>query len=91
MLLLLSLVLIFAIIYYLWSPEIENYKQCRGCDDDIRMLDGGMTVYNPYVWPYSGTEHPDSLYQLPATEQVCYGFKNSPMTHSNTPDHVILM
>ena len=85
----LLIVLIFVLIWITMDP-VEKYKTCRDCSDDIRMLDGGMVVKNPYVWPYSGTEDIDKIYQLPTAEKICYGFSDKPLIHMSVPDNVIL-
>lgn len=72
------------------SPLKENYTQCYTCNDDYRMLDGGMVVSNPYIWPYSGTRDVDRIYQLGDVYKMPFGFSNEPLIHNNTPDHVIL-
>jgi len=69
---------------------IEGYKSCLNCDDDIRMLDGGNVVQNPYIWPYSGTADVGKIYQMNPEDQRCFGFRDEPLIHLNTPDHVIL-
>lgn len=70
-------------------PLSEGYKSCMSCNDDYRMLDGGMVVVNPYVWPFSGTECISGLYK-PAMAAK-FDFKDRPMIHHTQPDHVILM
>ncbi len=75
---------------YITADPVENYKSCLNCDDDIRMLDGGNVVQNPFIWPYSGTADVGKIYQMNPEDRMCYGFKDEPLIHLNTPDHVIL-
>lgn len=77
-------------IYYFASASAEHYKSCLDCDDDIRMLDGGNVVLNPYIWPYSGTADVGRIYQMNPEDRMCFGFKDEPLIHLNMPDHVIL-
>ncbi len=85
------IVIILLYNYNVGSTLTENYRQCCNCDDDYRMLDGGMIVSNPYIWPYSGTEDVDRVYQMDQRVKADFGFKREPLIHMTTPDHVILM
>lgn len=90
----LGLIIVFVILIaiLLRQPDKkENYTQCYTCDDDYRMLDGGMVVSNPYIWPYSGTRDVPRIYQLGDQYKAGFGFRQEPMIHQTIPDHVILM
>lgn len=81
------------VLLFMWQrqQQTEGYKSCLDCDDDIRMTDGGTAVKNPFIWPYSGTADVDRMYQMNPSEKPCFGFKDEPMIHLTTPDHVLLM
>lgn len=83
------IIIVLIYMWYTYTPA-ENYKSCLNCDDDIRMLDGGSVVQNPYIWPYSGTADVGRIYQMNPEDRMCFGFKDEPLIHLTTPDHIIL-
>jgi len=89
--LIIVIVIILAFWYYQQTLITEKYTQCFTCDDDYRMLDGGMVVSNPYIWPYSGTRDVPRIYQLGDQYKGGFGFRQEPMIHQTVPDHVIMM
>jgi hypothetical protein len=68
---------------------VENYKSCRDCGNDSVAANGTIVV-NPFVWPYSGSQCVDDLYILNKDTGVDIGTGKGPLTHLNTPDHVIM-
>lgn len=98
--LVLGVVVILLILWYLGSIDAgvkkwfsaaaaEGYRSCRDCDGYL-MPANGITVINPFVWPYSGTQCIDDLYILNKDVGLDLGFRSGPVTHLNTPDHVVL-
>jgi hypothetical protein len=89
---LLLLIIIILLVWYLVSnkmiPGTESYRSCRDCDGNV-IAKNGTTVLNPFVWPYSGTQCVDDLYILNQDTGIDIG-SDVPMSHRNTPDHVIL-
>lgn len=69
-------ILIIAIVAY--AQLREGFRSCYDCDH--RPLNkNGVTVLNPFIWPYSATECVDSLY----LENTKVQAPKSP----NVPDH----
>jgi len=85
--LLLGVVAIIAIYY--WYDNIEHYGPCKDCDG-YKMPRNGVSVLNPYVWPYSGTQCVDDLYILNKDTGTDFNFASGPLTQASAPDHVIL-
>lgn len=85
-----GILIIVLIIWLFFYRDVENYRQCYSCSDDYRMLDGGMVVSNPFIWPYSGTQDVGKIYQLSDAMQSDFGFTDEPLIHLNTPDHVLM-
>jgi hypothetical protein len=85
--------LIVIVIWFLYNsngntkPVAEDYRACFGCDDDYRMIDGGMSVINPVIWPYSATNDINNLY---GPKRHLFGFTSQPLIHQFTPDHVVM-
>lgn len=67
----------------------EEFQACYQCDK--RMPINGVSVLNPFVWPYSGTPHVDDLYILNHDSGVDLGFTGGPLYSLNTPDHIELI
>lgn len=88
MVLLISVIIIALLI--IWFTRYEGYRSCRDCYG-LYMPKNGMSVLNPFVWPYSGTQCIDDLYIINKDSGVDLGFKHPPLTHLNTPDHVELV
>lgn len=78
---------IFVLFILFVSPE--GFRDCDDCDK--KMPSTGVSVINPFVWPYSGTSHVDDLYILNHDNGVDLGFKTGPLYSLNTPDHVELV
>jgi hypothetical protein len=74
---------------YFADGAAESFGPCYGDCGDERMP-YGITMLNPYVWPYSGTVCPDELYFQHEASGSNIGLDQPPLTHLNTPDHVIL-
>jgi hypothetical protein len=67
----------------------ESYRSCRDCDG-YSMAANGTPVLNPFIWPYSGTRCVDDIYILGHDAGIDIGTGTGPLTHLNSPDHVIL-
>ena len=67
----------------------ENYRSCRDCDN-LHMPPNGLSVLNPFIWPYSGTSCVDDMYILNKDTGVDIGTEVGPLTHLSAPDHVVL-
>lgn len=80
------LVLIIILVALIYSTE--RFRSCRDCEGGVAA--NGTIVVNPFIWPYSGTQCVDELYALNKDSGVDIGTKRGPLTHLNTPDHVIL-
>ena len=83
-------------IWYVVSGRLEGFRSCRYCADQ-KLSKKGTLVLNPYVWPYSGTECIDSIYDAEhltsadnSADYTPKDFGNGPLVHLNTPDHVEL-
>lgn len=85
--LLLMIVILLLVIYY--TTPREPYRSCRDCDG-YAMAPNGTPVLNPFIWPYSGTQCVDDVYILGKDAGVDIGTGITPLTHLNSPDHVIL-
>lgn len=86
----LLVIVIFLIALYLSDVyPMEKYRSCRDCDDYV-MAPNGTPVLNPFIWPYSGTRCVDDVYILSKDAGVDIGTAITPLTHLNSPDHVIL-
>lgn len=69
---------------HLWltiPDRAEHYAGCSSCPSAI--VDGGYTVLNPYVYPYSATTCIDTLYRAPKPD-----FLRDPVFFPSVPDHV---
>lgn len=66
----------------------ETFIPCNDCDQ--RMPRNGISVLNPFVWPYSGAQSIDNLYSLGRSSGVDFGFNAPAPTHLSTPDHALL-
>lgn len=59
---------------------------CGGCDG-YKLPSQGLTVINPFIWPYSATGCTDVLYELDRGSNIDFGFP--PLGQAqNTQDHV---
>lgn len=81
--------LIVVVILLVCFASSEEFRECYWCES--RMPVNGVSVLNPYVWPYSGTNHVDDLYILNHDAGVDLGFAGGPLYSLNTPDHVELI
>jgi hypothetical protein len=86
------ILIVLIVIQYCDQPIVakaptEDYRACFGCNDDYRMIDGGMSVINPVIWPYSATTNIDPLY---SSKKQLFGFTNQPLINQFTPDHVVM-
>ena len=76
-----------------WSwadiPFMESFRSCSGCDG--RMYPSGMSVLNPFMYPYSGVSCVDDMYIFNHDNGLDLGFPKGPLTHLSTPDHVELV
>ena len=94
----LGLMIAFSIAAVIWlgitvSSSKEPFRSCTDCDKTgaaDRIPTGGMTVLNPFVYPYSGTSCVNDLYVLHNDADVDLGSDLGPLTHLNTPDHVAM-
>lgn len=64
----------------------EHYLPCNSCDN-TKIPSSGVTVLNPFIWPYSATSCLDGMYMQKEIDKLASG--DVPLTSSNTPDHVI--
>ena len=69
--------------------SIENYSPCMDCDG-YKIPRNGISVLNPYVYPYSGTQCVDNLYILNKDIGTDFNFAKGPLTQASDPDHIIL-
>ena len=83
------IVILLLIVWFCWSAPRESFRSCRDCDF-YRMPSGGVTVLNPFVYPYSGMQCVDDLYVLRDDKGIALESSRAPLTHLNTPDHVVL-
>lgn len=84
---LLLLVIVLLLIYYI-NFRMEPYRSCTGCDGG-RLPDNGVTRLNPFLPPFSSTQCVDDLYIIENDTNVKLD-SVGPLTHLNTPDHVVL-
>jgi hypothetical protein len=82
----LGFVIVFCIIIGYWYFLQENYRSCRDCNN---ILGKSTPVLNPFVWPYSATNCVDDIYIRASDNGTDYSI-GAPLTHLNTPDHVVL-
>ena len=87
MIALICMIVIAVLVIYYYN-HIENYGPCRSCDG-YKMPRNGISVLNPYVWPYSGTQCVDDLYILNKTTGADFNFASGPLTHASDPDHSV--
>jgi hypothetical protein len=93
MIVILLIALYFMDVYPLGKVPVgkaqEKYRSCRDCDG-YSMSPTGTPVLNPFIWPYSGTRCVDDIYILGKDAGIDIGTTVGPLTHLNSPDHVIL-
>ena len=86
---LLLIVVLLITLYFTELNPREKYRSCRDCDG-YSMSPTGTPVINPFIWPYSGTRCVDDVYILGKDAGIDIGTTVGPLTHLNSPDHVIL-
>ena len=85
----LLVIVILLIALYFVNARAEPYRSCRDCDGYV-VAPNGMPVLNPFLWPYSGSRCVDDVYILSKDAGVDIGTAVTPLTHLNSPDHVLL-
>lgn len=64
---------------------VEGYAPCKGDCSQAPLPPAGVVRLNPFEWPYSAWANPDAPYMSPSA-----AMRVAPLTHLNTPDHVVL-
>lgn len=95
----LCIIIVFLLIWYFrdfmlctfagWTGgnmRTENYRSCGDCDNH-NMPTNGISVLNPFIWPYSGTPCVGDLYN---SDKSTDAQSSGSLTHLNAPDHVVL-
>lgn len=75
-------------VYVIIVPRTERYRSCNDCGGrSIPRF--GVSVLNPYVWPYSGGSCVNDMYVINRDHGIDIDFAPTP-SHLSTPDHVEL-
>lgn len=87
-----AIVVICVMIIVVYCPRMkaEPFRSCRHCDGYF-MPRAGMSVLNPFIYPYSATPCVDELYMLNKDRGIDFGFVDSArptLTSPSAPDHV---
>jgi hypothetical protein len=82
-------IIVLLLILVIYRYNVEEFRACGGCrGGDIPP--GGITRLNPFLPPFSSTPCIDDIYIINADTGVQLGTGVGPLTHLNTPDHVVL-
>jgi hypothetical protein len=77
------------VLILVWFFRKEGYRSCSGCRGGA-MPSTGVVRLNPFLPPYSSESCVDNIYVISKDTGVDIGTDVGPLTHLNTPDHVVL-